>query len=126
MKPSTEAVAAALATLAIVQLVMLAALMTGTMPHPPRAIPLFAMGPFLGASLALVVAAWIFRKVDSLTGRVFLAMAAIMALVSYGPQKWTDPAIGEIWPAVLVAEVAIVVVGLAAFAGHRRLAAELA
>lgn len=126
MKPSTEAVAAALSALAIVQVVMLAALMSGTMPHPPRAIPLFAMGPFLGASLAIVVAAWHFREAAGVTGRVFLAAASVTALLSYGPQKWMDPAIAEIWPSVLVAEVAIVITGLAAVTGHRGPAAATA
>ena len=101
-----KAAAACLATLIILQLVMLISLLVGLMPHPPRAIPLFAMGPFLGASLAVAAAAIIVGPLETRLGRALSGVAALCALISYGPQKWVDPAIAEIWPAVLTGEVA--------------------
>lgn len=97
---------AALAALVVLQSVMLAALYAGVAPHPPRVIPLFALGPFLAASIALAVFAWSLLAAPSLAGRVAAVAAALLALVSFGPQKLVDPAFGEIWPAVIVAAAA--------------------
>ena len=97
---------AALATLIILQLIMLSSLLAGLEPHPPRTIPLFAMGPFLGASLAIAAAALALGPVSSPGGRWASVLAALTALLSYGPQKWFDPAIGEVWPAVLLGQLA--------------------
>lgn len=101
---------AALFVLFVVQLVMLGALYAQVAPHPPREIPLFAMAPFLGASIAISGAGFLVGGVRTGTGCVLGLLAAVMALVSFGPQKWVDPAIGEIWPSVLVAEVAVIVI----------------
>ncbi len=35
---------------------------------------------------------------------------ALTALVSYGPQKYVDPASPKIWPAVIVAQVAVIII----------------
>lgn len=99
---------AALSTLAILQLTMLAALFTQTPPHPPLAVAPFALGPFLGASIAIAVAAVILGSSRTRLGAVASVLAAILGLVSYGPQKWVDPAIAQIWPAVLLGEIAAV------------------
>ena len=112
---------AALAALAILQSVMLAALFSRTMPHPPATIPLFAMGPFLGMSLSLVAAAWICGGGETRLGRVLAVMAGLAGLVSFGPHKWIDPAISEIWPAVLTGQIAAAVVMFGGF-GQRRVA----
>lgn len=48
---------AALLALIILQSVMLAALYAGVAPHPPAAIVLFAIAPFLGVALSVAVAA---------------------------------------------------------------------
>ncbi|MBV6657879.1 MAG: hypothetical protein KI785_08940 [Devosiaceae bacterium] len=97
---------AALGALIILQLTMLTSLYAGVMPHPPRAIPLFAMGPFLGLALSLATMALVVGPTGSLLGRGLSVLAALAALLSYGPQKWLDPAIGEIWPAVLLGQLA--------------------
>lgn len=97
---------AALSTLIILQLVMLASLFAGVAPHPPRAIPLFAMAPFLAASMAIATMALVLGPLSSKAARVLTGLAVITALISYGPQKWIDPAIGEIWPAVLLGQIA--------------------
>jgi len=101
---------AALFVLFVIQLVMLGALYAQVAPHPPRAVPLFALAPFLGASIAIAGAAFLAGGTRSGSGLVLGCLAAVMALVSFGPQKWFDPAIGEIWPSVLVAEIAVIVI----------------
>lgn len=99
---------AALSALIILQLVMLASLYAGLPPHPPRAIPLFAMAPFLAASMALAAASLLIGPLETRCGKSFSIAAALCALLSYGPQKWIDPAIGEIWPAVLLGQIAAI------------------
>ena len=99
---------AALAALIVLQLTMLVFLLAGLEPHPPRAIVLFAMGPFLGTALAIAVAALIMGPTQTVLGRALAVLAALCALLSYGPQKWLEPAIGEIWPAVLGGQMAAI------------------
>ncbi|MFN3847442.1 MAG: hypothetical protein ACK4RZ_16710 [Paracoccaceae bacterium] len=57
-----------------------------------------------GASLSAAVAALIHGP--SPAGRVLTGIAAIAALVSFGPQKYLDPQFGLIWSAVLSGQVA--------------------
>lgn len=45
------------------------------------------------------------------------ATAALLALVSLGPQKWVDPAVAEIWPAILVGQAAAAIVLVRAIGG---------
>jgi hypothetical protein len=97
-----------LACLIILQTVMLASLYAGVAPHPPAATPLFGIGPFLGAALSAAVAALILGP--SGAGRGMAGLAAMAALVSFGPQKYLDPQFGLIWPAVLAGQVAAAVV----------------
>ncbi len=106
---------AALCVLIVLQLTMLGALFTQTSPHPPLAVPPFALGPFLGAALSVAVAALVLGGTTSRSGGVTSVVAAMLALVSFGPQKWIDPAIGQIWPAVLlgqIASVALIIISL--------------
>jgi hypothetical protein len=99
---------AALCTLVVLQLTMLAALFTQTPPHPPVAVAPFALGPFLGASIAIAVAAIVLGATQTRLGTAVSLLAAGLGLVSYGPQKWVDPAIAQIWPAVLLGEIAAI------------------
>jgi hypothetical protein len=75
---------AALVTLAILQLVMLGALFTQTPPHPPIAVAPFALGPFLGASISMAVAAIVLGATRTRLGTVVSVLAALLGLVSYG------------------------------------------
>jgi len=97
---------AALSTLAILQTVMLAALYAGVPPHPPSATPLFAMAPFLAMSLSTAAAGLAYSASANLGGRIFGALAALLALVSFGPQKYFDAQLPEIWPAVVTGQFA--------------------
>jgi hypothetical protein len=97
---------AALATLIVLQGVMLASLYAGVQPHPPASTPLFGIGPFLGAALSAAVAALIVGPMRGCAGPAMAGLAAVAALVSFGPQKYLDPQFPLIWPAVLAGQVA--------------------
>lgn len=101
---------AALATLIILQLIMLSALYAGVPPHPPAATPLFGIAPFLGASVSIALSAIIAGPTASPGGRSLAGLAALMALVSFGPQKYLDAQIALIWPAVVLGQIAAIVV----------------
>lgn len=101
---------AALATLILLQVVMLSALYAGIPPHPPVSTPLFGIAPFIGASISLALAAIIVEPLTGTAGRVLGILAALAALVSFGPQKYLDPQIGLIWPAVVLGQVAALAV----------------
>ncbi len=103
-------VTAALATLILLQLIMLSALYAGIKPHPPIATLLFGIAPFLGASMSVALSAILTQPVATATGRALAILAAIMALVSFGPQKYLDAQIGLIWPAVVLGQLAAVVI----------------
>lgn len=114
MRSANRISAAALAILIVLQLTMLSALYAGIAPHPPTVTPLFAIAPFIGASVSLAVAAVILGPASGAAGAVVSILAALSALVSFGPQKYLDPQIGLIWPAVLLGQVAAVTVVLQA------------
>lgn len=100
---------AALATLIVLQGIMLGSLYAGVAPHPPQATPLFGMGPFLGAALSAAVAALVLHP-QSGAGRWLALVAAVLAAVSFGPHKYVDAQFPAIWPAVITAQLAIVVI----------------
>ena len=97
---------AALSALIVLQLIMLSALYAGIPPHPPVATPLFGIAPFLGASLSAATAALLLGPCSGRTGRGLSLAAAMMALVSFGPQKYFDAQFGLIWPAVIAGQLA--------------------
>ncbi|WP_425072622.1 hypothetical protein [Sagittula sp. S175] len=97
---------ASLAVLMVIHLLMLFALYTLTAPHPPVAIPLFALAPFLSAFTAIAAATWIMAERPIAVPLSILT--ALLAAVSLGPHKYFDPAFSGIWPAVLTGQVAIV------------------
>ncbi len=115
MAHSDRTLPAALACLIILQFIMLGSLYAGVAPHPPAATPLFGIGPFLGASLSAAVAALILGPADSRAGRVLAGLAALAALVSFGPQKYMDTQFALIWPAVLSGQIAVLTIFLGLF-----------
>ncbi len=108
MEQKERAAVAALLALVVLQIVMLAALLTKTAPHPPLAIPLFGIGPFIGASLSAAVAAIVLGPTQSMAGKLLAIAAAGGALLSFGPQKYFDVQFGLIWPAVVAAQLSVV------------------
>jgi hypothetical protein len=124
MSPTDRPRQAALACLIVLQTVMLGSLYAGVAPHPPAATPLFGIGPFLGAALSAAVAALILGP--SPAGRGMAGLAAVAALVSFGPQKYLDPQFGLIWPAVLAGQVAAGVILLGVLSRLPRIAKDKA
>ncbi|MCV6586065.1 MAG: hypothetical protein OIF47_11070 [Marinibacterium sp.] len=120
MTQNTRQTTAALATLIVLQLIMLSALYAGIRPHPPVATPLFGIAPFLGASVAIALSAIIVEPLGTRTGRTLSSVAAIMALVSFGPQKYFDAQFGLIYPAVILGQIAALVIGLKVLNASRR------
>lgn len=106
----TRGISAALGALIILQLIMLGALYTQTPPHPPTAVPPFGIAPFLGASLAIAAAALIVGPQSSRIGGGLSCLAALCALVSYGPQKYLDAQLPLIWPAVITGQIAVLAI----------------
>lgn len=110
---------AALSVLIILQLVMLTALYAGVAPHPPVATPLFGIAPFLGASMGAAAAAIVLGSNSSRAGRVLSLAATVMALISFGPQKYFDAQFGLIWPAVIAGQIASLAVVASLVSGPR-------
>jgi len=109
-RPDSDPATAAILVLLTLTGVMLLALFSRTAPHPPLDVPPFALGPFLGASLALGVAGFYLLCRGARYGVVIAVLFALTALVSFGPQKYFVPEFTRIWPAVIVAQVAVVVI----------------
>ncbi|MEP2533693.1 hypothetical protein [Shimia sp.] len=101
--------AAALWTLIVLQLIMLTALYAKVPPHPPLSTPLFGLAPFLGMALAVAAAALCMGPSETLVGRSLTLIAAVLAAVSFGPQKYFDAQFALIWPAVITGQIAILV-----------------
>lgn len=127
MEQSNRHVIAALATLILLQGIMLSALYAGIRPHPPTTTPLFGIAPFLGAAMSVALGAIIVQPLESPAGPILSVLAALMALVSFGPQKYFDAQFGLIYPAVLLGQFAALVIFasvVSAARQHRELGAE--
>jgi len=122
MYPPERAVTAALMALIILQAIMLMSLYAGVPPHPPVSTPLFGIGPFIGAAVAMAAASIVVGPLSSPLGRTLAALAVAFALASFGPQKYFNAQFGLIWPAVLTAQgaSAIIVFHLVRSAAHQK------
>lgn len=119
MKQPERQTAAALVTLVTLQVIMLSALYAGIKPHPPVATPLFGIAPFLGASVSVALSALIVSPLMSRAGRALSVLAAVMALLSFGPQKYFDAQFSLIWPAVVFGQIAALVIFVRVFGAGR-------
>ena len=109
---------AALVALIVLQVVMLGSLYTKTLPHPPEVVAPFAIAPFLGVSLAIAAAALVLGACETIAARGFSIMAALSALVSFGPQKYFDAQFELIWPAVIAGQIAVILLCMAVWGGR--------
>jgi len=109
-RPNSDPATAATLVLLVLTGVMLLALLSRTEPHLPLDVPPFALGPFLGTSLALGAAAFHLLCRGARIGGVIAVLFALTALVSFGPQKYFVPEFDRIWPAVIVAQAAVIVI----------------
>lgn len=107
-KESNSAIRAALGVLIVLQLVMLGSLYAHVAPHPPSATSLFGIAPFLAMALSAAIAAMM--MIHTSVGRFLSVLAALAAVVSFGPQKYFDAQFALIWPAVITGQLAIVTV----------------
>lgn len=101
---------AAVIALLCITATMLLFLVTQTDPHPPNRIALFALGPFFSASLAIRFVAWQLSNTGHPAGKVCALLFALTGLLSFGPHKYFDPSFPLIWPAVVAAQISIVVI----------------
>ena len=106
--PRLQVLDAGCLMLAIIQGVMLASLWFDVAPHPPRAIPLFAMAPFLAVSIGIALCARVLLTHKA--GPILAGLAALLALLSFGPQKYFDAAFGEIWIAVIASQITVLAI----------------
>ena len=106
MTHKDRSLSAALLALIILQTIMLTALYAGIPPHPPVATPLFGIAPFIGAAIAVAAASIVMRPSGSGAGRLLSVLATLLALVSFGPQKYFDAQFALIWPAVFTGQTA--------------------
>jgi hypothetical protein len=106
---NTRIATTGLVMLIILQGVMLASLYAGVPPYPPVRIPLGGVAPILAAGFATAVAGIMLRPTSSL-GRVFALLAVAIALLSFGPQKYLSDQFALIWPAVVLGQVAALMV----------------
>ncbi|QGY00038.1 hypothetical protein EI983_17895 [Roseovarius faecimaris] len=103
-----QSIGAACLMLITVQGIMLASLYFDVAPHPPRVIPLFAMPPFLAVSIGTALCAM--RLTGTRMGNILAGLAALFALLSFGPQKYFDPAFPEIWIAVIASQLSVLAI----------------
>lgn len=114
-KPAT----AALSALILLQGVMLSALYAGIAPHPPVATPAFGMAPFIAAAVSVAFGAILLGPLSTGAGRILSCIAVLLALVSFGPQKYLDAQFALIWPAVVTGQIAAATILYGIIAGPR-------
>ena len=123
--PEDRQTTASLVALIVLQTVMLFSLYTKTLPHPPEVVAPFGIAPFLGASLALATAALVLGARETLAARLISTLAALSALVSYGPQKYFDAQFGLIWPSVMAGQIAVICLLMAVWAPRKAAGTQL-
>ena len=104
-----------LATIIILQVVMLLSLYAQVQPHPPATIPISGIAPFLGFALSMAVSSIILGPTENRAGMTTAILAALASLVSFGPQKYFDPQFPLVWPAVISAQIACMVLVISIF-----------
>ena len=60
--------------------------------------------------MSVALSAIVVQPLTNIAGRSLSFLAALMALVSFGPQKYFDVQFGLIWPAVILAQLAVLVI----------------
>ncbi len=121
VQATNEAVPVTAAILALLTITgaMLLALFFQSVPHPPQGIPLFALGPFFGASLAIGAAAFHLLRHNASCGMTLAVVFALISLLSFGPHKYIDPSFSRIWPAVITGQIATLVIFYGSFVAWR-------
>ena len=97
--------AAAIMVLVVLTSVMLLAMFTRTEPHPPLEVAPFALAPFLAASLAIGVAAYVLVA----SGARFAAATAVLFGAERAQGVWRDYSVPwQLWNALRAVAAGIV------------------
>ena len=115
-KPSwnIQMAVSALAGLILLKAVLLGSLWAQVQPHPPARV-----GPFIAASLSLAIASiplvWWRNKI----GYTSSILVGLLGLISFGPHKFFSESADQIFPAIIVGTVLSVVLIISSLASWR-------
>jgi hypothetical protein len=70
--------------------------------------------------MVVAVTAILLGLTNTRLGRSFCVLAALLALLPYGPQKYFDYQFFLLWPSIIGAQVAIVTLLVQVVKGHKR------
>jgi len=85
-------------------------LTAGIRPHPPVEMPIFGIGPNLGISASNAPAAMTVSPLAGTIGSVVSVFAVFVVLLSFGLQEYVDALFGLIKPAVILGQLAALVI----------------
>jgi hypothetical protein len=111
---SIQIAVSSLAGLILLQAVLLGSLWAQVQPHPPAKV-----GPFIAASLSLTFVSiplvWWRNKIGYTTSII----VGLLGLISFGPHKFFSESAVQIFPAILVGTVLSVVLIISSLASWR-------
>ena len=114
---SIQIAVSSLAGLILLKAVLLGSLWAQVQPHPPARV-----GPFIAASLSLAIVSIPLVWWRSKIGYTTSIIVGLIGLVSFGPQKFfTEPlSANQVFPAIIVGTVLSVVLIISAIASWRK------
>jgi hypothetical protein len=112
---SIQITVSSLAGLILLKAVLLGSLWAQIQPHPPARV-----GPFIAASLSLAIVSiplvWWRNKIGYTTS----IMVGLLGLISFGPHKFFTESANQIFPAIIVGTVLSVVLIIGSIANWRK------
>ena len=108
---SIQITVSSLAGLILLKAVLLGSLWAQVQPHPPARV-----GPFIAASLSLAVVSIPLVWWRSKVGYTTSIIVGLLGLVSFGPHKFISESANQIFPAIIVGTVFSVVLIIASIA----------
>ena len=89
-------------------------------PHPQALNGVSALVPYWALAMVVAVTAILLGLTNTRLGRLFCVLAALLALLPSGPQKYFDYQFFLLWPSIIGAQVAIVTLLVQVVKGHMR------
>jgi hypothetical protein len=111
---SIQIAVSSLAGLIILKAVLLGSLWFQIQPHPPARV-----GPFIAASLSLAVVSILLVWWRNKIGYTTSIIVGLLGLISFGPHKFFSESGGQIFPAIIVGTLLSVVLIIASLASWR-------
>ena len=111
---SIQIAVSSLAGLILLKAVLLGSLWAQVQPHPPARV-----GPFIAASLSLAVASIPLVWWRSKLGYCISIIVGLLGLVSFGPHKFFTETANQIFPAIIVGTVLSVALIISSVASWR-------